>query len=155
MQPTPRAVELASDIRKGLQNFHSALMTKPFVPARAIRMSRIAASDHVSTLVLPRLAETAPNIDLRIFPLSRLDAVRQLEGDRLDLLIGWFGRLPDTLHRSSLYKEQEAMVVWAGHPLTKARITKQRLFQFREALASSAAEFAASIEEKTQSLAGN
>jgi hypothetical protein len=45
--------------------------------------------------------------------------------------------------------------VRAGHPLTKARITKQRLFQFREALASSAAEFAASIEEKTQSLGGN
>jgi DNA-binding transcriptional LysR family regulator len=134
MQPTPCAVELASDIRKGLQNFHSALMTKPFVPARAIRTFRIAASDHVCILVLPRLiqrlAETAPNIDLRIFPLSRLDAVRQLEGDRLDLLIGWFGRLPDTLHRSSLYNEQEAMVVRAGHPLTKARITKQRLFQF-------------------------
>jgi DNA-binding transcriptional LysR family regulator len=48
----------------------------------------------------------------------------------LDLLIGWFGGLPDTLHRSSLYKEQEAMVVRASHPLTKARITKQRLFQF-------------------------
>jgi DNA-binding transcriptional LysR family regulator len=53
-----------------------------------------------------------------------------MEGDRLDLLIGWFGRLPDTLHRSSLYKEQEAMVVRLGHPLTKTRITKQRLFQF-------------------------
>jgi DNA-binding transcriptional LysR family regulator len=129
MQPTPRAVELASDIRKGLQNFHSALMTMPFVPARAIRTFRIAASDYVSILVLPRLiqrlAETAPNIDLRIFPLSRLDAVHQLEGDRLDLLIGRFGGLPDTLHRSSLYKEQEAMVVRAGHPLTKARITNQ------------------------------
>jgi DNA-binding transcriptional LysR family regulator len=134
MQPTRRAVELASDIRKGLQNFQSALMTKPFVPARAIRTFRIAASDYVSILVLPRLikrlAETAPNIDLRIFPLSRLDVVRNMEGDRLDLLIGWFGRLPDTLHRSSLYEEQEAMVVRAGHPLTKTGITKQRLFQF-------------------------
>jgi DNA-binding transcriptional LysR family regulator len=132
MQPTPRAVELASDIRKGLQNFHSALITKPFVPARAIRMFRIAASDHVCILVLPRLiqrlAETAPNIDLRIFPLSRLDAVRQLEGDRLDLLIGWFGRLPDTLLRSSLYNEQEAMVVRARHPLTKARVTTTEAF---------------------------
>lgn len=134
MQPTRRAVELASDIRKGLQNFHSALMTKPFVPARGIRTFRIAASDYVSTLVLPqlvkRLAGIAPNIDLRIFPLSRLDAVRQLEGDQLDLLIGWFGKLPDTLQRSSLYKEEETMVVRPGHPLTKAKITKERLFQF-------------------------
>jgi DNA-binding transcriptional LysR family regulator len=134
MQPTPRAIELASDIRSGLQNFHSALLTKPFVPERAVRTFRIAASDHVAMLVLPRLiqrlAETAPNIDLRIFPLSRLDAVRQLEGDRLDLLIGWLGELPDTVHRSSLYREQEAMVVRVGHPLTKGKISKRKIFQF-------------------------
>src|ERR1700722_3594218 len=134
MQPTPRAIELASDIRSGLQNFHAALMAKPFAPARAIRTFRIAASDHVAILVLPRLiqrlAETAPNIDLRIFPLSRLDAVRQLEGDRLDLLIGWLGGLPDTVHRSSLYREQEAMVVRVGHPLTKGKISKRKLFEF-------------------------
>ena len=134
MQPTPRAIELASDIRSGLQNFHSALLTKPFVPERAVRTFRIAASDHVAMLVLPRLiqrlAETAPNIDLRIFPLSRLDAVRQLEGDRLDLLIGWLGELPDTVHRSSLYPEQEAMVVRVGHPLTKGKISKRKIFQF-------------------------
>lgn len=134
MQPTPRALELASDIRSGLQNFHSALLTKPFVPERAVRTFRIAASDHVSILVLPRLiqrlAETAPNIDLRIFPLSRLDAVRQLEGDRLDLLIGWLGGLPDTVHRSSLYREEEVMVVRLGHPLTKGKISKRKIFQF-------------------------
>jgi len=134
MQPTPRAVDLALEIRKGLQNFQSALMTKPFVPERAIRTFRIAASDYVSMLVLPRLikqlAAAAPNIDLRIFPLSRLDAVRNLETDRLDLIIGWFGRLPTTLHRLSLYQEQEAMVVRPGHPLTNGRVTKQRLFQF-------------------------
>jgi DNA-binding transcriptional LysR family regulator len=134
MQPTRRAIELATDIRKGLQRFDAAMMAKPFVPARGIRTFRIAASDYVSILVLPRLikqlAETAPNIDLRVFPLSRLDAVSQLEGDRLDLLIGWFGKLPNTLSRSSLYKEQEAMVARSGHPLTKTTITKQRLFQF-------------------------
>lgn len=134
MQPTPRAVELATDIRNGLQNFHSALLRKPFVPARAIRTFRIAASDHVSILLLPqliqRLAETAPNIDLRIFPLSRLDAVRQLEGDRLDLLLGWLGKLPNTVHRSSLYREQEAIVARVNHPLTKGKISKRKLFQF-------------------------
>jgi DNA-binding transcriptional LysR family regulator len=134
MQPTSRAIELASDIREGLQNFHSALSSKPFVPARAIRTFRIAASDHVSVTVLPRLikrlAETAPNIDVRIFPLSRLDAVRHLESEQIDLFIGWFGSLPDKFHRLSLYEEQEAMVVRREHPLTKKRVTKQGLFQF-------------------------
>ena len=46
------------------QNLHFALMTKPFVPARTIRTSRIAARDHVSILVLPRL----PPSSLRVCP---------------------------------------------------------------------------------------
>jgi DNA-binding transcriptional LysR family regulator len=113
-------------------------MTKPFVPARTIRTSRIAARDHVSILVLPRLirrlAGTAPNIDLRIFPLSRLDAVRQLKAiDGTCLSVGL--EVPDTLHRSPLYKERGAMVVRPGHPLTKGRITKQRLFEFPHVVA--------------------
>src|ERR1700726_2246155 len=72
MQPTARARELALDVRQGLENFQLALMAKPFVPAEAVRTFRISASDHASVLILPalvkRLAESAPNVDLRVFP---------------------------------------------------------------------------------------
>jgi DNA-binding transcriptional LysR family regulator len=134
MQPTARALELALDVREGLEKFQLALMAKPFVPAEAVRTFRIAASDQGSVLILPalvkRLAESAPNIDLRVFPLNRLDVVRQLESDQVDLLIGWFGRLPDAIRRSKLYQDQEAIVVRAGHPLTQCKVTKERLFEF-------------------------
>ena len=134
VEPTPRALELASDVREGLQSFQLALMTRPFVPKEAIRTFRIAASDQTSVVILPvlvrRLAKSAPNVDLRVFPLNRLDAVRQLECKQVDLLIGWFGSLPDGIRRSRLYQEQESIVVRAGHPLTKGKVTRERLFEF-------------------------
>jgi DNA-binding transcriptional LysR family regulator len=134
MQPTARALELALDVRQGLENFQLALMAKPFVPAEAVRTFRIAASDQTSVVILPalvkRLAESAPNVDLRVFPLNRLDVVRQLESNQVDLLIGWFGKLPAGIRRSKLYQEQESIVVRAGHPLTECKVTKERLFEF-------------------------
>jgi DNA-binding transcriptional LysR family regulator len=134
VEPTPRALELASEVREGLQSFQLALMTKPFLPKEAVRTFRIAASDQTSVVILPalvrRLAKSAPNVDLRVFPLNRLDAVRQLGSNQVDLLIGWFGRLPDGIRRSKLYQEQESIVVRAGHPLTQSKVTKERLFEF-------------------------
>jgi DNA-binding transcriptional LysR family regulator len=138
MQPTRRARQLALDIQQGLQNFHLALMEKTFVPAEADRSFRIAASDGITALVLPallqRLVKSAPNVDLRVFPSNRIDVVRQLEADHLDLIIGWFGRLPDGMCRRTLYREQEAIVVRAGHPLTHGKVTKERLFKFPHAV---------------------
>src|SRR6266436_8845186 len=73
MQPTRRALELASAVREGLESFELALMAKPFLPAEAVRTFRIAASDNTSVIVLPslvkRLAKSAPHVDLRVFPL--------------------------------------------------------------------------------------
>jgi DNA-binding transcriptional LysR family regulator len=134
MEPTRRALELAAAVREGLESFELALTTKPFVPMAAVRTFRIAASDHTSVVILPslvkRLVKNAPLVDLRVFPLSRLDVVRELESGQIDLVIGWFGDLPGRMRRATLYREEEAIVVRAGHPLTQERVTKQRLFEF-------------------------
>jgi DNA-binding transcriptional LysR family regulator len=69
VEPTPRALELASDVREGLKSFQLAL-TRAFVPAEAVRTFRIAASDQTSVVILPALvkllAKSAPNVDLRV-----------------------------------------------------------------------------------------
>ena len=134
MQPTPRALELASAVREGLENFESALTAKPFVPAETVRTFRMAASDDTSVVILPplvkRLAASAPHVDLRVFPLNRLDVVRQLEKGHVDLVIGWFGQLPAGMRRATLFQEEEAIVVRAGHPLTQGKVTKESLFKF-------------------------
>jgi DNA-binding transcriptional LysR family regulator len=134
MEPTRRALELAAAVREGLESFAGALNTKPFVPMEAVRTFRIAASDNTSMVILPslvkRLTKNAPQIDLRVFPLSRLDVVRELESGQIDLVIGWFGELPSGMRRATLYREEEAIVVRAGHPLTLEKVTKQKLFEF-------------------------
>ena len=71
MQPTRRALELAAAVREGLESFELALTGKPFVPGKAVRTFRIAASDNTSIVILPplvrRLAMNAPEVDLRVF----------------------------------------------------------------------------------------
>jgi DNA-binding transcriptional LysR family regulator len=38
--------------------------------------------------------------------------------------------LPEGIHRSTLLREDEAIVVRAGHPLTHSKVTKERLIEF-------------------------
>jgi DNA-binding transcriptional LysR family regulator len=72
--------------------------------------------------LVKRLAKNAPQVDLRVFPLNRLDVVRELESGQIDLVIGWFGELPGGMRRATLFREQEAIVVREGHPLTQDKI---------------------------------
>jgi DNA-binding transcriptional LysR family regulator len=65
-----------------------------------------------------------------VFPLNRLDVVRQLESGHVDLVIGWFGELPGGMRRKTLFREEETIVVRAGHPLTQDKVTKESLFEF-------------------------
>jgi DNA-binding transcriptional LysR family regulator len=134
MEPTARALELAPGVRDGLGRIERAVNTKPFVPSEALRTFRIAASDHITAMMLPhvigRVIKAAPQVDFRIFPFNRLDVVRYLDKGQVDLVMGWFGDLPDRMRRRTVGHASEAIVVRAGHPLTQGPVTKQRLFEF-------------------------
>ena len=134
MEPTARALELAPAVRDGLGRIETAVDRKPFVPSEAQRSFRIAASDGCAVVAIPfvieRAAQLAPQIDFRIFPLNRVDLVRQLDDGRVDLAMGWFQDLPDRMQRTTVYTDSEAIVVRAGHPLTQGPVTKRRLFDF-------------------------
>lgn len=134
MEPTVRALELAPAIRDGLGRIETAVSSKPFVPEQSQRTFRIASSDHNAVIVLPhvigRLAKTAPEVSFRIFPFNRMDVVRHLDDGRVDMVMGWFGDLPDRMRRVKVMSANEAIVVRTGHPLTQGPITKERLFAF-------------------------
>src|SRR5258708_9659366 len=122
MEPTRRALELAGDVRDGLENLEFALKVKPFVPAEAVRTFRIAANDNTSVVILPslvkRLAKSAPHVDLRVFPLNHPDVVRQLERGQVDLVIGWFGELPGGMPPPTDFPGGGAILVKPAHALT-------------------------------------
>jgi DNA-binding transcriptional LysR family regulator len=80
--------------------------------------------------LIKRLAKSAPNVDLRVFPSNHIDLVQQLEKGRADLVIGSFTELPASIRRSRLLREDEVITVRTGHPLTRGRMTKERLLEF-------------------------
>ncbi len=134
MAPTARALELAPDINEGLRRFTDAITTKAFDPASSARTFRIAMSDYAAMVLLPlivdRIGRTGPNIDLRIFPFSRLDLVANLDGGQVEMAVGWFANLPKRMRRMPVLVDSETLVVRAGHPLTTEAVTMDRLFAF-------------------------
>lgn len=134
MVPTARARELAPMVRDGLGRLDEAISATPFSPCQALRTFRVAASEYSSSIILPglvqRIAELAPQLELRIFPYSRIDVVQHLDEGRLDLVIGWFSELPERIHRSPLLKDKEALVARRGHPLEGSAVTRERLFSY-------------------------
>src|SRR5260370_1969848 len=127
MQPTRRALDLASAVREGLEKIELALRGKESAPANALRTFRIAACDYACMVILPslvkRLAKSTPHVDLRVFPSNRLEVVQQLEKGQADLVIGWFNKLPGGVRRSTPLREHEAICVRVGHPLTHSKAT--------------------------------
>src|SRR5260370_27793366 len=77
-----------------------------------------------------RLAKSAPNVDLRVFSSNRVDCIRLLEKGRAERVIGSFTELPAGIRRSRLLREDEVIIVRTGHPLTRGRMTKERLLEF-------------------------
>jgi DNA-binding transcriptional LysR family regulator len=134
MMPTSRAQELAPTISEGLLRFSEAVRSKTFDPSRSSRTFRIAMSDYATMMFLPcimdRIRTTGPNINLRIFPLNRLDLVGHLDNGQLEMAVGWFANLPKRMRRMPFAVEFETLVVRAGHPLTSEPVTMPRLFAF-------------------------
>ena len=138
MVPTQRAIELHPGIRDGLGSITQALDARPFDPGQLFRAFGIAGSGWPGSILLPqimaRLLTLAPHANLRLFPLGRTDVVENLDDSRIDLVIGWFNKLPDRLRRQVLMHDQEAMVARAGHPLTGQKVTRQKLFGYPHAV---------------------
>src|SRR5260221_2822392 len=142
MQPTQRALELASAVREGLEKLELALIRKDSVPAEVPRTFRIGATDYPCMVVLPslvkRLLKSAPNLDLRLLPSNHIDLVQQFEKGRADLVIGSFTELPAGIRRTRLLREDEVIAVRTGHPLTRGRMTKERLLEFHHVVVEAA-----------------
>lgn len=134
MTPTSRAIELAPTINEGLLRFTEAVRSKTFDPLSASRTFRIAMSDYATMILLPslmdRIRANGPNVNLRIFPLTRLDLVEHLDHGGVEMAVGWFADLPKRMRRMPVAVETETLVARSGHPLSSDVITMDRLFAF-------------------------
>ena len=119
MKPTPRAIEVWPELRRGLLLLQHALAPTEFDPSEADRVFNIAASSYTGEVLLPhlvaRVRAAAPKVQLHV---RGLDAgmPEALEAGRLDLAIGVFGRVAEVFSRETLFEERLVWAVRADHP---------------------------------------
>lgn len=110
MTLTARAQALAQPLEQALANLDGLLSTPQFDPAQARRCFRLSLSDYAARIVLPpllrHLRRVAPGIDLAISQGSREAMVAQLLDGELDLALGVFPSLPQSITAQSLFADR-------------------------------------------------
>lgn len=120
MQLTPRGLELADLAQQGAEAIARVFEAPaPFDPATCTRSFRVAASDAMDVILLPKLlahlAQHAPGVDLEL-PAAGPDVAVALDEGRLELALGRWDEAPLGLRRRRLYRERLVCVVRADHP---------------------------------------
>lgn len=121
MQPTPRALALEAPIRDALQRIEQSLSgDAPFEPASSRQRFRIAVTDYVELILMPRLlnllAERAPGLRIDIQHLSPSLPAEALDKGELDLVLGRFEQVPGRFQRQQWVSETLQLVAHRGHP---------------------------------------
>jgi DNA-binding transcriptional LysR family regulator len=109
LAPTRRALELSPLVSQALDLVHEAVAARPFEPASASGVIKIAALDyHCSVLgpvFLDCLARRAPGVKVSFRPLARRAAIRAVVAGQVDLAIGAFDDAPDELESIPLWRD--------------------------------------------------
>lgn len=122
MQPTPRALALEAPIRAALQQIEESLNAGlHFDPANSNRRFRIALTDYVELICLPRLlqqlAVEAPQVQIEIQHLSPSLPSEALDKGELDLALGRFDAVPESFVRRQWMSETLQLAARRDHPL--------------------------------------
>jgi DNA-binding transcriptional LysR family regulator len=133
MQPTARALALATPLTDALSRLNLALVPSEFDPAQSTETFRVLASDYFTTLVLPKLVNRiqheAPFVDLRIVPNSYGEIRELIETGEIDFAAGIFkNRMKFSLgpqcESLTLFEDSYVCVMRRDHPLAGKRISR-------------------------------
>jgi DNA-binding transcriptional LysR family regulator len=154
--PTTRATQLAEPIRQGLALLQSAVEPQRFDPRTSERSFRIAASDYVELVLLPRLlkklAQRAPRVRLALSPWSLHEAPPELARGELDLMLGFCNNVPPHHRQEALFTDEYVCVVRRGHPLVRGKLTLARYLQLSHVLVSSKPDSPGSVDRALSAL---
>lgn len=131
MQPTPRAMDMASHVQAALQAINRIVAPPEFEPQHSTLTIVVAANDLVTAIDLPNiLAQTfrdAPQISVIIRPSTRRDLAEELDLGVVDFAVSDFVGTPDRFSKATLGADREMAVTGPGHPLAGTRLTAQDL----------------------------
>ncbi len=128
MAPTDAALAMLEPAGRLLHEaemlFAPRLRSRAFEPSSSELCFRIAASDYLDPLFLPRvverIAQAAPLAQVEIHPLSgEFDYRRKLASGEVDLVIGNWLSPPEELHLGRLRTDEVVCLVAKDHPATR------------------------------------
>lgn len=115
LEPTAFAMAIAPHIRLAISELRDSLSApEEFDPSTADTTLRIGAFDYEQATLVPeiisKLTEEAPRLRLVLRPLGRVSAIRALADGTLDLAIGYFWTMPESMLVTGLYTETYVVV---------------------------------------------
>ena len=120
IEPTPRALELAEPIRRGLGFLDRALAPRSFNPQAETRSFVLATSDYIEFVLLPpllrRLEREAPGVQLEVRPWGLHQVPPTLARGEVDLMIGFYNDVPAHHTEVLLFDEEYVCIARMGHP---------------------------------------
>ena len=129
MIPTPRALELAPQIRAALVAIETSLERQDFDPGTSTRTFTLQTNDYLASTLLPRLmqrlAKEAPGINIRVIPPNQ-QMVELLDSSLIDFALGSFRELPPRLAVEVIDDFQYSCMMNAGHPLARGKLDLKR-----------------------------
>jgi DNA-binding transcriptional LysR family regulator len=122
MLPTPFAQQIAGPIASALLNVRQALnQEEQFDPATSTRHFNIAMTDvgeiYFMPLLVERCSKAAPGVRISSTRISAIDWQNEIETGRIDLAIGAFTDVPQSLYHRQLFSQNFVTMFRRGHPL--------------------------------------
>lgn len=133
LRPTPRASSLAEPVAAILAQVRDKVLSAgTFDPQTAQRSFHVLLSDVGAYVLLPRLVsavrQRAPGVSLRLRPMVGADIADELAEGKIDIAVGAYPKLPDTLYQRRLFERHFVCLVRSGHPAARARRLTARSF---------------------------
>lgn len=148
VSPTQKAVDIWIPIRDALAQIRQTLQPLSFEPAKSALTFTFVVTDYIATstvsLILPimlrHLEQSAPNINLRFFPTTNMNASALLDRGEADLAIGVFPNPGTRFRTHTLLTEQYECVMRFDHPLANSKLTLKKFVQAKHLLVSMTGE---------------
>lgn len=152
ISPTPFALTLWPSVRAALDQLQGALVPQHFVPNEARNSFVLAMADATAAELMGGLAQKlehhAPNISIRVLPLTTRDPRNLLDNGVVDLALGYFPAVladltaktqvdgATSFEHQRLYDGEYVCVMRKGHPLATENISLENFCNARHLLVS-------------------
>ncbi|KAF3996940.1 LysR family transcriptional regulator [Glaciimonas immobilis] len=162
VKPSQYAEELWPSVRRALADLETAITPETFDVSRAHTTFQLAMADATAALWLPSLVRTieqeAPQLNIRMVPLTTRDPRQMLLRGDVDLAVGFFPGVTAQLagsqttsaspvHHERLYTGEYVCVMRKDHPLAQMPLTLDSYCEAHHLLVSFSGRAHGLIEE--------